>query len=93
MQLFLHPLSHCLFFAKQWPHLFCLDQRCCSPALPGRWEGCGQELQLRVCQNDPLSQSCGSQREKHTGREHELHKHPKDEKERGQKDPDSVTGS
>lgn len=61
-----HSLSLCLLFAQQCLHLFCLDQRCCSPALLGMLEGLEQELPPRECQNDPLSQSCGSQR--NTGR-------------------------
>lgn len=48
-----------------WPHLFCLHQSCCSPALLGWPAGRGQESLPQECQNDPLSQSCGSQREIH----------------------------
>lgn len=44
-----------------WPYLFCLHQCCCSPALLGWSEGRGQESLPQECQNDPLSQSCGSQ--------------------------------
>lgn len=53
------PLS--LLLAQQWPHLFCLDQRCCPPALLGRFWGRGQESLLQEYRNDRLSQSCGGQ--------------------------------
>lgn len=54
-------LSPCTLLAQQWPHLFCLDQRCCSPALLGRSWGRGQESLLQEYRNDRLSQSCGGQ--------------------------------
>ena len=74
--------NNCLIFTLQWPHLLCLDQSRCSPALLGRLEGRGRESLPREYQNDPLSQSCGRQRvrtrerESEREREHKSHKHP-----------------